>query len=991
MCEKCLSLHLPMLPIFNILRLLSVRSPWVLAAVWLASHSLAQAQSVSSCSTARTVAGQFGTWTIYPAPAFGLGPQRIDSHAVDTRNPANWYVSNGQVVLRSGDGGCTFAESFRASAAAPTGLPGASEESNRWQITAVATEGTGAIFLTQVLSPRGSTGQNQLLTELYRSTDNGSSWQFLARLGGQESSAAGSSTRREIYRISQPIPAPSDATRYYVLAGNVLWRQSAARATQMELCAVPGSPQGGNTPDTQTSASVDVAVVDPLDADTLWIRAGTRLYTSSDGCRSLTPRLPPTFQGSFSVTGPDLQHLPNRMPNLLLAEPDNALAGPPARYHVSPDGLNFTQRTAREYTGAAEIGSDAASFAHSQLPDDRIMTTFTPEGARTRPSVYRYNPVARQFVDINHADIAPLFQAQADRRAETQFYFRGNGLLARFSGPPLVDPVVPTPDSPPLDFEDLSPCPEPPLPEPPAAAASLSLASDTLTLGLGESMRSDALLELDARATPVDLFFLMDSSGSMTSSIQSLALSIGATSRSLLSQGFDVQAGLAEFNDLSEVPYRRLAPIGPVDCKISRALNRINPGGSREAHLLALQNAVSSTSIPGVPVGKPANFRDNVLKLVLHATDEFFDVTLTQLPSRDAVAQLYNERRIKHVGINVQQTNTLLSGVCTAGQTNTSRCDLEDISRRTDTLAPTTGIDCNGDGLVDVNRGDPVVCNFDANTAGLGVNSFGSVVAQVVADLSLNTPVGLKVSAPAFINVDAGATVDLNLRQDNEQNYPVTLSCTPEGAGQSGPLRYSVEIGGAEVASAQQTVTCSGEVVPEPPPTPPPPPPPPPPPSPPPAAAPAAAAAGAAGGGGFFAVAVVAPPPPPPAPIEAPPAPSVNLPSVVTPLVIAPTPTPPVPVTISSPAAATSPATAVSSAPAAQTATMAVAAPEKQTAAQTQLATATVMEFSSANSRDTAPSPLPPLLAALGFGVVALRRESLSSRRRPPANPSRVP
>lgn len=966
--------------------LLLVATTW-----WLAAPSMAHAQAAPSCPTAREVSGQFGSWTIYPAPRFPVGAQLLDSHAVDIANPEHWYASNGQVLMHSSDGGCNFSQSFRASAASPAGLPAVPGAPSSWRITAVAAEGTGAVFLTQVLAARNSGGQNQLLTELHRSVDNGGSWQLLARLSGQENSAAGSSTRSEIYRISQPLPAPSDAGRYYVLAGGVLWRQGSGNASQMELCAAPSGQAGDpRAPTTQTSVGIDVAVVDPLDADTLWIRAGDRLYTSTDGCRSLSVKNPPRFLGSFSVTGPDVQHLPGRPPNLLLAEPDNAIAGPPARYHVSLDGVDFALRTARTYTGAGEIGSDAGSFAHSRIADDRIMTTFTPSDARTRPSVYRYNPVARQFVDINHADIAPLFQAQADRSAETKFYFRGNGLLARFSGAAILDPVVPPPVGVPLDFEDLSPCPEPPLPGPPPAAASLSLANTTVTLGPGASLRSNALLDLKARPTPVDVFFLMDSSGSMAPSIESLSASIGSTSRNLLDQGFDIQAGLAEFNDLRDVPYRRLAPIGPVDCKISRALNRIVTGGSREAHLLALQNAVVDKSIANVPVGKPANFRDNVLKLVLHATDEFFDSTLTQLPSRDAVAQLYNERSIEHVGINVLQLNSLLGSLCRPGEANTSRCDLEDTSRRTGTVAPPGGIDCNSDGIIDVNAGAPVVCNFDTATQGLGVNSFGSIVAQVVAGLSITTPVALSVTAPDFINVTVGPAADLNLRQDNLQNYPLTLSCESADSDQTGDVRYFVEIGGAEVASITQKVSCTAAAVPEqeteemekipdrkeaPPP--------------PPVATPAPAGAAAAAAGGFPGVVLVTPPPPP-TPVVAQPAPSVSTPTVVTPLFIAASPPPPVPVTVSSPATATSPATAVSSAPAAQTATLAVAVAEEQKATQTQLASATVMEFSSARERNLVP-PLPPLLAAVGLGMALLRRDQLAARRKPPAKPSRVP
>jgi hypothetical protein len=232
---------------------------------------------------------------------------------------------------------------------------------------------------------------------------------------------------------------------------------------------------------------------------------------------------------------------------------------------------------------------------------------------------------------------------------------------------------------------------------------------------------------------PVDVFLLVDLSGSFTDDLPVFKAQAPGIISSLTSSNPNTRFGIGKFEDYPISPfgtpscgdkaYERL-----VDLTFNKdlVLNTIQGLFTRcgadlpQSQLPALYQAatgagqdLSGAGYPGasIPVGQQANFREGTTKLFLLWTDASFhhpgDPGAIPYPGPG-----FGETVDAILSLDPPQVIGISSGGGGAS-------DLQAIAAATGALAPPDGLDCNGDGIIDVLGGEPMVCNI--SSAGTGI------------------------------------------------------------------------------------------------------------------------------------------------------------------------------------------------------------------------------------------------------------------------------
>lgn len=236
--------------------------------------------------------------------------------------------------------------------------------------------------------------------------------------------------------------------------------------------------------------------------------------------------------------------------------------------------------------------------------------------------------------------------------------------------------------------------------------------------------------------TPVDVFFVVDLSGSFFDDLPVFKGAAPTIINDLVAAGNDLKVGLGSFEDYpispfgdaasGDVAYRRnidlTADTGAVLTVINGLFTRFGADGP-QSQLPALFQAatgagqdLSGVGFPGasIPPGLQAHFRTGAVKLFLLWTDAPFhrpgDPGSIPYPgpSFDAtVAAILAADPPKVIGV-------------ASGADPATKADMEAMAAATNALAPAGGVDCDGDGVIDVPEGAPLVCTTAITGAGVG-------------------------------------------------------------------------------------------------------------------------------------------------------------------------------------------------------------------------------------------------------------------------------
>lgn len=247
-----------------------------------------------------------------------------------------------------------------------------------------------------------------------------------------------------------------------------------------------------------------------------------------------------------------------------------------------------------------------------------------------------------------------------------------------------------------------------------------------VTLKPGELKDVPVDFTVPADPIPLNVYFLMDTTGSMDNAVNGLRISVRNIARRLRNTlGRNACFGLGTFKDIDNFgdtnkSYVREVPIGCDDSVVPTIAEKlksvgVSGGGGTlpEAATVALDQAMTGKGKnPPQPIApnQQAGFQTGAYKVIVLITDAAFNQGAGYPTKAQAISDLF-AKDIKVVGV---QEDTQGADLVAA------RRDLDETAAGTGTLAPEQGVDCDADGTLDLNPGDPLVCYESGSGADIG-------------------------------------------------------------------------------------------------------------------------------------------------------------------------------------------------------------------------------------------------------------------------------
>jgi hypothetical protein len=356
---------------------------------------------------------------------------------------------------------------------------------------------------------------------------------------------------------------------------------------------------------------------------------------------------------------------------------------------------------------------------------------------------------------------------------------------------------------------------------PPPSKPTLRPAGAVITLKPGEHRKVAYDLLLPPAPTPLDVYFMTDSTGSMQDAIAAVQESVQDIVDDLSAAGINLHFGVADFRDYPQTPagdaatypYKRRREVGPVDDDLADALEGITTGGGNGADsaLEAIYQAVTGEGRAGltadIPAGEGAEFRKDALKVVLVASDDTMrepDPTepWNAGPSKETVIKALVEHDVEFVGIQVKTG------------TPSPRAQMVEIAEGAGSVAPAGGVDCDGDDEVDIEEGDALVCEFTSAT-----ESIAPAFINMLRGIKDLADVHVGVSGPRDVVRPLGKATfaSVNVKAFNTLPVPVEYACTQAHYGKDTPVTIAGFLRGASLVSTTATVRCLAPQAPPPP------------------------------------------------------------------------------------------------------------------------------------------------------------------------------
>lgn len=246
--------------------------------------------------------------------------------------------------------------------------------------------------------------------------------------------------------------------------------------------------------------------------------------------------------------------------------------------------------------------------------------------------------------------------------------------------------------------------------------------------GTLENLRSDLLI-----GNGIDVFMLVDLTGSFYNDLPVFKAQAPDLIDTLKSSYPDIRFGLGKFEDYPISPfgsasygdkaYERLVDLtSDADAVLSIIAGLYTRYGmdGPESQLVALYQAatgagqdLSGVGYPGasIPPGQQANFRDGATKLFLLWTDAPF-----HNPGDPGNIPYPGPSFDETVDAILALDPPMVIGISSGGG---GLADLEAIAAATGALAPSGGIDTDGDGIVDIPEGEPLVATIGYSGQGI--------------------------------------------------------------------------------------------------------------------------------------------------------------------------------------------------------------------------------------------------------------------------------
>ncbi len=768
--------------------------------------------------------------TSIQAPAFGSPPSSVTTAAVDQTFQQLLYASNGRELQRSVDGGCSWDLALDLDAVVD--LADLGTEAVVSEIL-TAREVTG-VAVAVVLDPLGDSGLVQPRL-------------FVAATGQGEFVEAGGDLPPFRMDPLQPMvcrhPQPCDfamtdtatgvpsiylATEGPAGKGGQVYRSDdlGQSFTHIAVLLPEVDPLG---PDPLASA-VTIAT-DTVEDGTVWMSTGRRVYVGSDD-DAFTPVFELPGEGRVIThltagTGRDESGAPRRE---LLAAVSADRPNAPIELIVRLRALGNSLVRDRDIDATPLGGAWVESIARGPQPDQLLVLVDRDD--RERPGVWEYESATDEMLDLDEYDTGPWRSAATTNPLCPRWFGHDDDYLYLVDSDdghshthsefcPQADGAV--------DGNSVSVVKFPELEAPEGDSATIAPRGTVVRVEPGSARDVGYRLARAAEDVPLDVAFLIDSSGSMRDNVDQVRAAFNRIVDELQSRRIDTYFGLAEFNDLS-LRYRRLSDIRPPDDEFSAALAGFRVGsGDREPHLTALHQLATGAGMgavtegAAVPPGLEMNWRPGAVRVVLLASDEpFFDDP--DGPDFAEVVAALDTKDVHHVGMHIREEVGGGTSAAPAADDPTASDELLqqmiELSAATETFA-IKAVDCDGNGTVDVRPGDPLVCSLpndlSVTSGGSTPEALATALVDLVTAVRNDRPFRLLARAPAGFTATIGVaglngrgdtypSIDVTRAQD--LTWLVTFACTEGARGTSGTFPIQGVLADALIAQTSATVVC---------------------------------------------------------------------------------------------------------------------------------------------------------------------------------------
>lgn len=727
-----------------------------------------------------------GGWESIVVPNFSSGPSEITDYSVGARTPNLLLATNGSVVTRSTDGGCTWRETFEATA-----------------ITDVLPTAKGEIEIKAIAMPEVTASPVLLMAEersggvtrprIFRSTDAGESFTS----GDTGLLPTG---RPEVLRVapSSPQVAYLGVSQGDDLLDQVLATQDGGRTWTVRSDLTEAAKQ----------QNISGFEVDPKNAFELWAWGPGGAYHSTDAGK--------TFSAESEMAG--------QMTGPVDVSRAGGGASRVAFFRALTSDMMVSMNGGNSWLSLG-TPSSVDSAGHGEGLMDLVVTTRAGD-------IYLYLPTANAWVDLGAAPGS--HDVMVARAGDATYHVRTRMTIERFVGTPPVAPPNPKPGTTVVvpSIPDL-----PNLQQEPAV---LEGPKDELVLKPGTERTLNYTLRLAKGQRPLDLFFLVDTTGSMKKFVDGLKLSIADVVTGLSEAGIAAHVGLGEYRAYPDYfpprtnepnfVYKKRAELASDTDALRDALQALeyDGGGQYDAQLGALYQVATGAGQDvdpagpagqDVPPGQQPFFRYDAedggepLRLVLNVSNEPFGqpnsrrdaiedisdrgaLTPPDIPTfEETIAQL-SEKGIKQIGLEL-------------GKAPGTYEDLKRVAEGTDAVAPEGGVDCNGDGVTDIAAGQALVCALGTDVD--AVSNMGPAIVNLVKALplrespSMNVPRGSEVVS----NVTPETYDGIPLQSGQSLPFRVTYTCDGSQAGKKFPVTLQATGSDGVLAELQTAVRCA--------------------------------------------------------------------------------------------------------------------------------------------------------------------------------------
>lgn len=723
---------------------------------------------VPPCSIPGQITPHPVDWYSIKIPFFPRGSQVVTDYAVEPLTPERLYITNGEVVMRSTDSGCHWAQSY----ALPQGSAGEFGTSNS-RILEIEVSAPGAVYLpVQQESP--ARRPHVVMTK-----DAGQSWAvvdgpLLNSVVGtiRDFDASGNAAAAAMlvdveYSQAGALTVEGQQVLFTTSTAGAVWEPKHFTDNSVAVGAAGVGVGVGLGDDVQ---HISMSAVRPNE---VWLYGEDGVFVS-DG-QNLNPvDLPPVGVLDLALDGSSVVAYGKGSPGAHISFDRGA--------SFVPVPMGFTVDSADVITGpAVALSAFGRVFFQLLLPGQSAQTLdLSPLDGRPISDV--------QFAVQTNIFEDPLIFGRSRDTIEVKYQRSGEPVK-----PVTSDIVAPPPN---VKEQFLVP------------------ASTRVRMRPGATRTIPYELGLPAAITPLDVYFMIDISGSMQNTINGIRSAMQDIVDELAGSKIDVQFGVGAFRAYNDPPaYDRVRDIGLAGSGLSDALNSLRAsGGGAETQMAALLESVTGEGRNGIAPDLNMHFRPGSLRVAIEVTDEPISQGGSH-PSYLEVIDALVEHDVKQVGLAIQDPPLLNEpNYDNPGEPAST---LQKVATGSKAIAPAGGVDCTGDGEPEIPEGGPIVCLISpqrADDAGLMAGAIVSVLEAIqdIQDLSVSVTPAVETSGSSRVvdSVDPSVFPRVDLKEPSKHNFELTVRCPRVVHKTRYPLVVQVSQRGAPLGVATASVVC---------------------------------------------------------------------------------------------------------------------------------------------------------------------------------------